>query len=1063
MLLVLFVVPTATGRLPPNSHNPGAPPGVSAAPNNKQHSPASSARDERVAIDGVVQQRPTMLAGQLQHSPAKVSISDLQLWLQASWPSSDSIPGTSYSTSSDRRRHLSSHVDYLAAQPTQQLSAAGGGAASLCSATINYGASVGDASKKTTTDVPIFVGSFDVVVMQPPVPKITDFSSSGVQPEVVHQWVLGWQFAAGEHVLGGKDVFGDPGIYNVITTPEAVAPETASEAQRVAVFRSRACIRMHNRRDFLPDAPVIEEGPSPEGRVRLAALLAEVVAQPQLALDRIPRQLLVEYLPVEFTPAADKAALFAKTLTQFYFKFFANITSKDDYSYMDTPLEPSASSSSSNSSGKNGQLIRRRRDLNPGLPLYVDGRLAWGSPPVAGAKVLRGANDSLNLPVIANSSSQPYPPGSYCQQGTAGNKICGVDMLYCCFGGSPLSAAVPADWQQRLAAAAAAFDPGSGTRNSSASGGNSSSSSNNSLGSAAGTSFQGASGSGSHLPQYGLVLAIVLPVLAAVAGLALFAWSRRSRKLRNRNSRWAGSEGSRVSKADLPQGETQAGSWDHEAGSKGLRHGQGLGRVHSSGPSILRSLLGEGHSSHAEDGTGNAAAAAGWWLGCGGCWGSSCWGSGNGEAAVGGNAGRLGSAMIHQDLHRQVASSEAFGAYQQNLQMASFQAAPGSRRHITSTAVGAAPVGDGTCNGNRHHTDAAAFAAALSPAAPLTRMRPRKGHSLPPGAMERLNSSLRGSQPGPSFFKALMATGGVIHPPNGPAIPLNVDFDQEIQPHLAGLLGKGGFGHVYEGFWRGQRVAVKLLCVDTEEPAVLDAFLKEVALCACLRGCDRIAPAGGLNDVTSGGFDSCMSPACPNTPSRTAPEGFMTAAVSAQYPPVRHTQQRSQSTADEGLQLSLTAVTDSLKILQIGLDIAAGLAYLHPAIIHRDLKPQNVLLDGSGRAKLADFGISRFKDPHRSYLSVTHQGGTPNYMAPELFNGTRVDEAADVYSLGCILYECLTRRQPFGHLAGDGKSFNMLFKVNFQAVVIRGPGQKCIGVQDSTDTQLPVCSTPVLK
>jgi serine/threonine protein kinase len=56
--------------------------------------------------------------------------------------------------------------------------------------------------------------------------------------------------------------------------------------------------------------------------------------------------------------------------------------------------------------------------------------------------------------------------------------------------------------------------------------------------------------------------------------------------------------------------------------------------------------------------------------------------------------------------------------------------------------------------------------------------------------------------------------------------------------------------------------------------------------------------------------------------------------------------------------------------------------------------------------------------------------GTPNYMAPELFNGTRVDEAADVYSLGCILYECVARKQPFSNLAGDGgKSFNMLFKV----------------------------------
>lgn len=48
------------------------------------------------------------------------------------------------------------------------------------------------------------------------------------------------------------------------------------------------------------------------------------------------------------------------------------------------------------------------------------------------------------------------------------------------------------------------------------------------------------------------------------------------------------------------------------------------------------------------------------------------------------------------------------------------------------------------------------------------------------------------------------------------------------------------------------------------------------------------------------------------------------------------------------------------QILQVGLDIASGLAYLHPAVVHRDLKPQNVLLDKHGRAKIADFGISRW-------------------------------------------------------------------------------------------------------
>lgn len=47
--------------------------------------------------------------------------------------------------------------------------------------------------------------------------------------------------------------------------------------------------------------------------------------------------------------------------------------------------------------------------------------------------------------------------------------------------------------------------------------------------------------------------------------------------------------------------------------------------------------------------------------------------------------------------------------------------------------------------------------------------------------------------------------------------------------------------------------------------------------------------------------------------------------------------------------------------VQIAHDVAEGLAYLHPSVVHRDLKPQNILLDVNGRAKIADFGISRVK------------------------------------------------------------------------------------------------------
>ena len=54
-------------------------------------------------------------------------------------------------------------------------------------------------------------------------------------------------------------------------------------------------------------------------------------------------------------------------------------------------------------------------------------------------------------------------------------------------------------------------------------------------------------------------------------------------------------------------------------------------------------------------------------------------------------------------------------------------------------------------------------------------------------------------------------------------------------------------------------------------------------------------------------------------------------------------------------------MTDKNDMLQVVNDVAAGLAYMHPNIIHSDLKPQNILLAADGRAKIADFGISRVK------------------------------------------------------------------------------------------------------
>src|SRR4029077_19120817 len=82
-------------------------------------------------------------------------------------------------------------------------------------------------------------------------------------------------------------------------------------------------------------------------------------------------------------------------------------------------------------------------------------------------------------------------------------------------------------------------------------------------------------------------------------------------------------------------------------------------------------------------------------------------------------------------------------------------------------------------------------------------------------------------------------------------------------------------------------------------------------------------------------------------------------------------------------------------------------------IVHRAVKPANIILIEGNRAKITDFGIAKITSG--ANLTTTGQFlGTPNYMAPEQIKGTPVDGRSDIFSLGICLYECLTRRKPFG-------------------------------------------------
>jgi len=102
--------------------------------------------------------------------------------------------------------------------------------------------------------------------------------------------------------------------------------------------------------------------------------------------------------------------------------------------------------------------------------------------------------------------------------------------------------------------------------------------------------------------------------------------------------------------------------------------------------------------------------------------------------------------------------------------------------------------------------------------------------------------------------------------------------------------------------------------------------------------------------------------------------------------------------------------------LQITHDVAAALGYAHGrGVLHRDVKPENILLAG-GHALVADFGLARAIGA-TGYHRLTQTGiivGTAYYMSPEQLREDRdLDQRADIYSLGCMLYEMLTGGPPY--------------------------------------------------
>jgi serine/threonine protein kinase/tetratricopeptide (TPR) repeat protein len=103
------------------------------------------------------------------------------------------------------------------------------------------------------------------------------------------------------------------------------------------------------------------------------------------------------------------------------------------------------------------------------------------------------------------------------------------------------------------------------------------------------------------------------------------------------------------------------------------------------------------------------------------------------------------------------------------------------------------------------------------------------------------------------------------------------------------------------------------------------------------------------------------------------------------------------------------------QIADIIAQVAEALDFAHAkGIVHRDVKPANIILLDGNRAKITDFGIAKIASGGANLTSTGQFLGTPNYMAPEQIKGAPVDGRTDIFSLGICLYECLTRRKPFG-------------------------------------------------
>ncbi len=270
---------------------------------------------------------------------------------------------------------------------------------------------------------------------------------------------------------------------------------------------------------------------------------------------------------------------------------------------------------------------------------------------------------------------------------------------------------------------------------------------------------------------------------------------------------------------------------------------------------------------------------------------------------------------------------------------------------------------------------------------------PRALRATIPMAVERVLLRALRATPGERYQTAtemledFVSDAGHFHEPAVAPVTVEKDFERRLRRALGDdyelleKIGSGGFGRVYRVRDLGleREVAIKVLHPElTADPGVMERFRREAQLAARLRHPNIVS----VYDIQS----------------RAGLQWYVMELV-----PGANVAQITQQDGPFPVEKTVRMLFEALGALEH----AHGLG-----LVHRDIKPENMLLEPTGLLRITDFGLALALRGDRFGGASSHSG-TPQFAAPEQLLGERVDQRADLYSLGAVAYFALLGRPPF--------------------------------------------------